>query len=167
MFDSVDILMIGIGVFLILLILLIFRIIKIAKEKNEIETPKAEKLVKKKIIKKEKEYSPMKKYILIAILISVTIIASVIVIMYFNYQKELLAQNTKKELLEIQQREAETKEQNRQMNLTSCINTADANYRELWKINSDKNGLIKSASVGEWVEGKYNQDLKLCTDRYK
>jgi len=108
----------------------------------------------------------MKKYIIIGIFLTITIIGSVSVVMYFNYQNEVLVQDNKKEQLKSEQEFKEEQELSKQRKLQTSLDNAKTNRTALWNANADKNGKVTN-EIAKWIEDRYNQEVQTAIERYK
>lgn len=117
---------------------------------------------------KLKVYNEPKKYTLVyLIIICITVISSVGIFSYSNYQKEQLKQEQENERIKKEQKNAQL----RQNQLNNCITQAKSNRRNLWNSNCTKqvdgSCTIKSNSgTSEWIEQRYQQDLNNCYQLY-
>ena len=93
------------------------------------------------------------------VIICITIVLSVGIFSYSNYQKEQLKQEQENNRL-----------QNNQNKLTICISQAKNNRTNLWNNNCTKqsNGscTINNSKTIEWIEQRYQQDLNNCYQLY-
>jgi len=108
----------------------------------------------------------MKKYIIIGMFLTIAIIGSVSVVMFFNYQSEVLVQNSKKELLEKEQKYNQKIADDKKLLLDTAIAQASKNRSISWEANKDKNGVVNSYTR-EWIDERYNKDIELAIERYK
>lgn len=105
--------------------------------------------------------------ILYILVICATLIISVGIYSYFNYQKEVLKQEKEDERIKDEKEEKKLK----QANLNNCITTAKNNRTNLWNQNcttqSDGSCTIKNGTgTIEWIEKRYQQDLNNCYQLY-
>jgi|GEM_PF-3435398 len=115
----------------------------------------------------------IKKYLIVGTFLSVIIIGSVSAVMFFNYQNEVLTQNSKKEQIKLQQdfekKQADEKQAKIDSNrvlLNLAIEQAKKNRQALWDVNADKNGLVDNDTV-KWIDERYNQEVKIAIEKYK
>ena len=98
-------------------------------------------------------------------IICITIVSSVGIFSYSNYQKEQLKQNEENERLEKEQKALEQQKNN----LSNCINQAKNNRTNLWNSNCTKQAdgrCTLSNNLITRIEQRYEQDLNNCYQLY-
>lgn len=106
----------------------------------------------------------MKKHTILFISIVLLFIIIIFgIVLYYNLEKTKTEQRTTELKLD--------KERKKQNNLEQCVVEAENIRTNLWNSNCTKqsNGMctIKTGSVTNWIEQRYQQKLDICYELYK
>lgn len=109
----------------------------------------------------------MNKTVLIytSVVITILIISLTSLILFFNYKEAQLKEEKKIEQIKLEQQQ----EEERQKKLQKCISNAENSRTNLWKANcpADNKNCSLPASTIEWIDSRYEQDIKNCNSLYK
>lgn len=99
-------------------------------------------------------------------IICITVVLCIFIVGLFIYKKEELKQQEENQRL---QEELEFMQEQKNL-LDYCINQAEADRSSLWDRNcvQQSNGkcTIKSKETLDWIEKRYEQDIKNCNSLY-
>ncbi len=108
----------------------------------------------------------MKKLVIICISIvtPILIIGLVGIILFFDYKKVELEEQKETERLELKQKQ----EKDNQIKLKTCIEGAENNRKALWRANcpDDNSNCSLYQNTIDWIDSRYNQDIKNCNSLY-